>query len=166
MANEEIVIEQKKNYVRNYIIFLQALAGMAGSLYFEHFGNIVRNIEMGNIFPADAGITPCTLCRWTRILLYPLVWFGFAGLVNKDPKVVNTFTRVSGAGILLTLYQHFTELSAYQAMEYCKTNDCSDVFIQYFGFLTIPLLGALAFAVIFICCLLAKREIQKNTIIS
>jgi|GEM_PF-5956613 len=43
----------RKNHAGNYIIFIQSLIAMLGSLYFSNFGDPVANAQSGNLFPAD-----------------------------------------------------------------------------------------------------------------
>jgi disulfide bond formation protein DsbB len=58
---------------RILIMFIIALAMMLGSLYIENFGDPVTNLMHGIIFPTGKGYAPCTLCRYERICMYPMV---------------------------------------------------------------------------------------------
>lgn len=68
-------MHKPKNHTLNYVIFFQALIAMLGSLYYSNFGDPVANIQAGNFFPTEGGYEPCSMCRWARILMYPIVWF-------------------------------------------------------------------------------------------
>ncbi|MEI7477371.1 MAG: disulfide bond formation protein B [bacterium] len=139
----------KKNFIGNYLIFLQSLVAILGSLYFEHFGDLVENMQTGSYFDPIHANPPCYLCWWSRIILYPIVWFSFIGLVRKDPTVVESFLWVSLAGILFSGYQYYYEWLH------------KEIYVQYFGFITMPLLAGVAFLVICILCLVVKRQLKK-----
>lgn len=163
-------MELKRNHAGNYVIFFQALVAMLGSLYFEHFGDPVANAQAGNFFPAEGGFTPCNLCRWARILMYPIVWFSFFALLRKDKKIVNGLMRVSGAGILLETFHYLMQKTDLFNIEaFCtKANPCSALQVDYFGFMTIPFLCLIAFIVIFVSCIIVKNasddvEIEHHT---
>ena len=127
-------MELKRNHAANYVIFFQALVAMLGSLYFEHFGDPVVNAQSGNFFPADSGFTPCDLCRWARIIMYPIVWFSLIGLIRKDRKIVNGLLWISGAGILLETFHYLMQKTdLFSISAFCtKANPCSALQVDYF----------------------------------
>ncbi|MEI7478478.1 MAG: hypothetical protein WCJ81_08685 [bacterium] len=86
---------ERKNHGGQYVILLVAVVSMLGSLYFQYFGNPVTNIAAGSLFPSGAGFTPCVLCRWARVLMYPLVWLSILGLMRKDRGIVHYIFPIS-----------------------------------------------------------------------
>lgn len=153
----------KRNHPANYVIFIQSLIAMLGSLYFSNFGDPVGNIQSGRFFHTDGGYDPCNLCRWSRILMYPIVWFSLWALIRQDRKIVNILQWVSGAGILLSTYHYLMQKTTiFQGTAFCTLeNACSNTQLGYFGFLTIPLMALIAYIVIFISCLVVKSDAKE-----
>ena len=48
----------------------------------------------GNFF-GGTGFEPCHLCRWARIIMYPLVLISFIALLRKDTKIAYTILPIS-----------------------------------------------------------------------
>ncbi len=155
---------KKTNHPFNYVIFIQAFIAMLGSLYFSNFGDPVANAQSGSIFPADSGFQPCSLCRWSRILMYPLAWFSLWGLMRKDRKIVSIFQWVSLAGILLSAYHYILQKTTIiKTSAFCTMqNPCDALQVDYFGVVTIPFMALVAYIIIFIACLIVKSDTPKE----
>jgi hypothetical protein len=69
------------------IIFIQALLAMSGSLYYSNFGDPVRDLMQGTFFSGDA-LEPCHLCRWARIIMYPIVWLTGMALYRRKDDII------------------------------------------------------------------------------
>ncbi|MEI7563781.1 MAG: disulfide bond formation protein B [bacterium] len=107
------------------IIFIQALLAMSGSLYFSNFGDPLANIAHGNFF-GGIGFEPCHLCRWARILMYPLVIISFIGLVRKDTKIAYTILPISAIGIILTSYHYIIQqINSLNVLSCAPGNPCT-----------------------------------------
>lgn len=156
-------ITPRRNHAGNYIIFIQSFIAMLGSLYFSNFGDPVANIQAGNFFPAEAGFEPCNMCRWSRILMYPIVWFSLWALMNKDRKIVNVIKWVSLAGILLSTYHYLLQKTTFiKTSAFCTLqNPCSALQVDYFGIMTIPFMALIAYIVIFISCIVVKSHTKQ-----
>ncbi|SDJ88455.1 disulfide oxidoreductase [Sediminibacillus albus] len=118
------------------IIWGQALTAMLGSLFFSEF----------------MGYTPCELCWYQRILMYPLVIiYGYAA-VKKDIRLALPGLIMSGLGIGVSTYHYLIQKlpALHDAGAACGLVPCNGQYINYFGFVTIPLLALVAFLVIFI----------------
>ncbi len=136
-------------------IFTQALVAMLGSLYFSTFGDIAKNLAAGNLFPVDAGLTPCELCWYARILMYPIVILSYIGLVKKDKKFTDYILPLSAIGIALDSYHYAIQKLPIGTIFGCSlTNPCNALQVNYFGFITIPFLALVAFTVITALCLM------------
>jgi disulfide bond formation protein DsbB len=142
------------------ILVVQAVLATLGSLYYGYYGDPVANIALGNFFPVDAGYPPCDLCRYARILMYPLVRFGLYGMVTQLRQLATPIFRVSVAGIVLEIYHYILQNFPIDTGEFCtKANPCNALSVDYFGFITIPFLCLIAFVVIAICA----RNIMRST---
>lgn len=141
-------LEQKLT-LANYGIFLQSLVAMLGSLYYSTFGDPVQNIMAGRFFPSHGGFTPCELCWYARILMYPIVPISIIALLTEDRKFTKYVLPLAIPGILLELYHYGLQKWNFpNAFQCTAANPCSALQVDYFGFITIPFLCLLAFVVI------------------
>ncbi len=94
------------------------------------------------------GYTPCVLCWYQRIAMFPLVLILAAGLFPFDPRVVRYALPLALIGWALALL-HWGVSSGFipEAITPCsKGVPCSVEQIVWFGFLTLPILSVLAFS--------------------
>lgn len=135
------------------IIFVQSLLAMMWSLYFSNFGDPIINIAHGDVFGGD-GFDPCHLCRWARILMYPLVLISFVALLRKDIKITYTILPLSFIWILLTSYHYIIQqVNSLNIIACAPGNPCILIDRKIFWVITIPALARFAFVVIFIAAL-------------
>jgi disulfide bond formation protein DsbB len=126
------------------LTFISALGlfSMAGSLYFSLY----------------KGLFVCDLCWYQRICMYPIGFLAFISLWQKDDKIKQHIRFLSGIGLMIAIYhvrlQLFPDISPFCSVG----NDCSKVQVQYFGFLTIPLMSLISFTLIFTSTLFMKKE--------
>jgi len=106
---------------------------------------------LGSLFLSEVmGYVPCILCWYQRIFMYPLVFILPAGLFPFDRNVVRYAAPLSAVGTLLAVF-HLLLVAGYipESIKPCVRGiPCSEVQVQWFGFLTIPLLSALSFLLI------------------
>lgn len=144
-----------------YVIFIQALLAMAWSLYFSNFWDPVTNITNGNIF-WGSGFEPCHLCRWARILMYPLVRISLIWIIRKDKNVIYTVLPMSIAWIILTTYHYSIQyINSLNVFSCAPGNPCTLIDWKIFWFVTIPLLARIAFMVIAISSIVIIRNNKK-----
>lgn len=126
-----------------YIVFAQALLATLGSLYFSE---ILK-------FP------PCVLCWYQRICLYPLILISIVGIVKKDRLLPLYVLPLSIIGLVISIYHNllYWEILP-EAVAPCVAGiSCTTKFIEWFGFITIPFLSFLAFAIITISMIIFQR---------
>lgn len=130
-----------------FIAWITAIIAMLGSLYFSEI----------------KGYTPCELCWYQRILMYPLVIILGIAFYHNDKKIHRYVLPLSICGIIMSGYhygiQKFTFMSTLATCT--KGVDCSNSYTGYFGFITIPLLAFVAFVMITICMILVSRSSVK-----
>ena len=106
---------------------------------------------LGALFLGEVmGYTPCLLCWYQRIAMFPLVLVLAAGLFPFDPRVIRYALPLALAGLGLALF-HLALIAGWipENIRPCRQDvPCSDVVVEWFGFVTIPLLSVLAFATI------------------
>jgi disulfide bond formation protein DsbB len=126
-----------------YGAFAASLIAMLGSLYFSQIAH----------FP------PCVLCWYQRICMYPLVAiFGFA-IYRRNREIVLPAFLLVGAGWLISIYHNllYYEILPESAAPCLAGVSCTTKFIEWFGFITIPLLSFAGFTAILIALIIYWR---------
>jgi disulfide bond formation protein DsbB len=141
------------------IIFRQSLIAMSGSLYYGRYGDPVQNILSWELFNSANGFVPCDLCRYARILMYPIVLLSFIALMRDDRGVIKYIIPMSFLWILLSGYHYLLQKFDIPTLELCTLNNpCNALGVDYFGFLTIPLLCVIAQIVILTMSILLSKK--------
>lgn len=144
---------------RSRVIFLQATLAMIWSLYYSYFGDPVFNAQTGDMFSLVNWLAPCELCRYARILMYPLVIISWVGLWQKSTAYVKYVLPFALLGIFLETYHYILQKTNITTSFTCTfTNPCNALQVNYFGFITIPLLCFVAFLIILIATLNISRK--------
>ena len=106
---------------------------------------------LGALFLSEVmAVAPCVLCWYQRIFMFPLVFVLAAGLFPFDAKVVRYALPLAIGGWLVGIY-HVLLIAGYipKSATPCRQGiPCSQVDVQWFGFVTIPLLSVIAFSLI------------------
>jgi disulfide bond formation protein DsbB len=106
---------------------------------------------LGALFLGEVmGLTPCVLCWYQRICMFPLVFVLAAGLFPLDAKVVRYAFPLAVVGLGIAVFHLLvTQGVVAESLTPCTQGvPCSQEQIVWFGFLTIPMLSVAAFAVI------------------
>jgi disulfide bond formation protein DsbB len=124
---------------------LVAAGAMGGSLYFSEVADFI----------------PCELCWFQRIAMYPLAVVLTLAAVRRDRAILPYAATLAGAGLLISLYH--VQLQAFPDQgSFCElANPCSESWVEALGFMTIPQMAAIAFALVLaltITALLHNRE--------
>jgi disulfide bond formation protein DsbB len=106
---------------------------------------------LGALFVSEImGVAPCTLCWYQRVFMFPLVLVLAGGLFPPDRGVLRHAAPLVAAGWLVALF-HLLLTRGYipETMTPCTQGiPCSRVDVEWFGFLTLPLLSLLSFSAI------------------
>ena len=106
---------------------------------------------LGSLFLSEVmGYAPCVLCWYQRIFMYPLVLLLPIGLFPFDRNIVRYAAPLSALGALVAVF-HLLLVAGYipERIKPCVQGiPCSEVQVQWFGFVTIPLLSALSFLLV------------------
>lgn len=149
-----------------YATLLIASLGLLGSLYYSNYGDPAANIFSRDIFPIGEGFPPCRYCWYARILLYPMVPISLVGLLKKDKNVLDYLFPLSVLGVILTAYHSILQWFPQAVQKVAGNCDlltpCSVSEVAYFGFVTIPFLGFIAFTLITALILAGKRMDREN----
>lgn len=131
-----------------YAAFAGSLIAMIGSLYFSEIAH----------FP------PCVLCWYQRITMYPLVVvLGFA-IYKRSRDIVLPAFVFAAVGWVISVYHNllYYEILPESAAPCLAGVSCTTKFIEWFGFLTIPLLSFLGFTAILIALIIYWRTNMEN----
>ena len=119
---------------------------------------------LGSLFFSEVmGFAPCVLCWYQRICMYPLVLILPAGLFPFDRNIVRYAAPLSVLGSLIAVF-HLLLVAGYipESIKPCVRGiPCSEVQVQWFGFVTIPLLSAFSFLLITALLILTHRRSSK-----
>ncbi|UOR13196.1 disulfide oxidoreductase [Halobacillus amylolyticus] len=132
-----------------FIAWAQALVATMGSLFFSEI----------------LGYTPCELCWYQRILMYPLIIIYGAALIKKKKEIAFSGLILSGVGMFVSIYHYLIQkVPAFQsAGDSCGVVPCNAEYINYFGFITIPFLAGTAFIIIFVSHVVMIRQKGENS---
>lgn len=124
-----------------FAAWLIATASTLGALF---FGEIMK-------------LPPCSLCWYQRIFMFPLALVLPFGLFPFDRKVVRSIVPLVGiGGVLALLHVLLVEGIVPERIAPCRQGvPCSETVIEWFGFVTIPLLSLASFATIAVLLTLA-----------
>ncbi len=127
-----------------FLAWLIALIATAGALF------------LGEVM----GMTPCVLCWYQRIAMFPLVAVLGLGLLEADGRSVRYAMPLAAAGWAIALYHSlvFWGLVTEALVPCGKGGSCADADVQVAGFVPIPLLSLAAFTMILALLWASKKE--------
>lgn len=112
--------------------WLVAVVATAGSLYFSEVKHFV----------------PCSLCWFQRIFMYPLVILLGIASFRQDKGIVGYVLPMSIIGMLIAI-GHVIEENTGVSIGMCNVGvPCTVKYINWLGFITIPVLSLTAFTLI------------------
>ncbi|MCM3747257.1 disulfide oxidoreductase [Paenibacillus pasadenensis] len=129
---------------RLYFAWIVALTATLGSLYFSEI----------------RGFIPCDLCWYQRIFMYPLAIILGIAVYKGDRAVVRYVIPLAWIGIAIALYQNLLIWNPSMAgLVPCKSGiPCNVDYLNWLGFITIPLLSLTAFTLILGCLHIKGRR--------
>jgi disulfide bond formation protein DsbB len=116
-----------------WLAFLVALVTTLGSLYFSEV----------------AHFTPCKLCWYQRIAMYPLTFTLLAAALRRDRRVAWYVVPVALAGTAIAIYHTQLQAFPHQHSSFCTTTEpCTVRYVWEFGFVSLPFMALAAFVFI------------------
>ena len=127
-----------------FFAFLVSLIATFGSLFFSEIMNFI----------------PCSLCWYQRIFIYPLVFIFLINLLFPDDKMFKYAFPLVIIGWSISVYHNLLMLKIIpEELSPCVQGvPCSIDYLNWFGFITIPLLSFLAYTIILILLIILKKE--------
>lgn len=138
----------KKTEIYLYCSWFIAIIATFGSLFFSEVMEFV----------------PCTLCWYQRILMYPLSLLLIIGVLIEDCKVYFYTIPMTVIGLIFAGYHNLLQFGIIpEKMAPCVENVlCSTKYINWFGFISIPVLSFFAFFLILLFLFLSFRSIADE----
>lgn len=115
---------------------------------------------LGSLFYSEVmNFVPCSLCWYQRIFMYPLTIILGIAVYYNEVSIKKYILAVSIIGWLIALYHVLLQkIPAMKVLEPCKQGiPCTVDYVNYFGFITIPMLSLTAFTLIIIFIWLVKE---------
>lgn len=127
-----------------FFAFLISLVATLGSLFFSEVMNFI----------------PCSLCWYQRVFMYPLVYIFFINLLYPDNKVFKYSFPLIISGLLISIYHNLLILKIIpESLSPCVSGiPCNVDYLNWLGFITIPLLSFISFLVLFVALLIYKKQ--------
>lgn len=127
-----------------WLAFAVALVSTLGSLYLSEVARFI----------------PCTLCWYQRIAMYPLVVLLGLAAIRGDVAVRRYAVPLAGIGALIAAYHVAVQRLPGLPSGTCSLDvPCSAIYVERFGFVTIPVMALIGFVAIFVTLtVLASKE--------
>lgn len=131
-----------------FLAFLTSLIATLGSLFFSEIMNFI----------------PCSLCWYQRIFMYPLVFLFVINLLFPDNKIFKYAFPLVLVGWVISIYHNLLMFKIIpEKLSPCVQGvPCSVDYINWLGFITIPLLSFFAYTIILILLIILKRNIKNE----
>ncbi|MFA7083516.1 MAG: disulfide oxidoreductase [Arcobacteraceae bacterium] len=138
-------MNQTKSILLAWII---SLIATLGSLFFSEIMNFI----------------PCSLCWYQRIFIYPLVFIFLVNLLYPDDKIYKYSFPLVSIGLIISIYHNLLMFKIIpETLSPCVQGvPCSVAYINWFGFITIPMLSFVAYLLILIILILGKKGSVEN----
>jgi disulfide bond formation protein DsbB len=143
--------KQTNNKILNFVsshglffAFIVALIATCGSLFYSEF----------------AFLTPCKLCWFQRIFLYPQVILLGLATLRRDKNIIPYSISMAVIGAGIALYNYLLQWGLF-APGSCSVNaaeDCSQRIFFNFGYISISTMALTAFLLIIVFLTIKKRQ--------
>ena len=120
---------------------------------------------LGSLFFSEVMMfPPCVFCWYQRICMYPLVVILSAGLFPVSKSVIKFSAPLALIGWVVAVYHNllYYKILPESAAPCVRGISCTTVYIEWLGFITIPLLSLLAFSAILILLFLTNKELSHE----
>jgi disulfide bond formation protein DsbB len=124
---------------------------------------VATGATLGSLyFSESAGFVPCELCWFQRIAMYPLAIILGVAVMRRDKTVLPYALTLSVIGLGISAYHVQLQLFPEQS-SFCEAaNPCSGRWVEAFGWLTIPQMAGVSFALIALLASLAILTPDKD----
>jgi len=123
---------------------------------------VVLFAVLGSLFYSNiAGFTPCVLCWWQRVFIFPILVVLLVGFLKKNNSAFMFVFPLALLGALVALYQSYVYLGGSSILPCtAEGGECGRVYVLAFGYITIPLMSLTAS--LYILAIAWARKIYEN----
>lgn len=146
-----LFFRKKKNAISDFfsdnstnLCFLVSLVATMGSLFYSTY----------------AGFTPCELCWFQRIFMYPLVLILGVGLVKKSREITDYAFPSAFFGLAISVYHNYIYYQSISSSVCTASESCIIPYVSEFGYIGIPMMALTAF--LLITALLIIKKYKKD----
>lgn len=94
---------------------------------------------LGSLFYSNGvGFTPCYLCWWQRIFIYPMLVLFIVALVKKDRGVFSYILPLALLDLLFASYHSYVQWGGNPLIPCDATASCAKLYVYAFHYITIP----------------------------
>lgn len=103
---------------------------------------------------------PCSLCWWQRIFMYPQALIFLVAVLSEEVVIFKYTALLTLFGWLFALYHNLIYFKVIEpTLLPCTSGiSCTDNQLNYFGFLTIPMMSFIAFSILFVIHILVFKR--------
>lgn len=132
--------------IASFIIFLSFLVATIATLGSLFFSEIMQFV-------------PCSMCWYQRIFMYPLVLIFLINLLYPDRFIFKYAMPIVVTGWLFSFYHNLLmfKIIPESVVPCVQGVPCSTVYINWFGFITIPFLSFIAYSTILVLLVILKK---------
>ena len=124
---------------------------------------IALGATLGSLYYSEvAGYPPCTLCWYQRIAIYPQVVVLGVAAWRRDREVWRTSVPLALIGIVFSVWHIVIEQVPSLAGPCDPSNPCTILWVEEFGFLTIPTMALVTGAALIASTLLARTDPDRS----
>lgn len=131
-----------------YLAFTGTLIATFGSIYFSEI----------------AGFPPCVLCWYQRLSMYPLVVIIAVAIYLKQKNILIPAFILAIPGWLISVYHNllYYDILPEAAAPCVAGISCTTKYIEWFGFITIPLLAFAGFTSVILLLIIHWKSTSEN----
>ncbi len=120
---------------------------------------------LGSLFFSEVMLfPPCVLCWYQRIAMYPLVVLLLVGMFQPLSYTLKFAFPIVIIGWIVALYHNLLHFGIVpDTASPCREGvSCASVFIDWFGFITIPMLSFVAFSLLLTIIIISYRSLKSE----
>jgi len=129
------------------------------------FSFLIASIAaFGSLFFSEVmGFVPCTMCWYQRIFMYPLVLIFLINLLYPDDDIFKYSISLVITGLAFSIYHNLLLFGIIpeSAVPCASGIPCSTEYINWLGFITIPLLSFTAYLMLLILLIIGKNQNER-----
>ncbi len=122
---------------------------------------VAATATLGSLFFSEVmEFIPCTMCWYQRIFMYPLVVIFLINLLYPDDKLFKYSFPIVLVGMFFAIYHNLLmfKIIPDSVVPCVQGVPCSTEYINWFGFINIPLLSLTAYTIIFLVLLFGRNQ--------